>query len=93
MTSTWTKLWTRKVSPEEREEWLYEVKAEGDALERTLNSIEELAPDLIGWVEQGVSWTINESTGGREADRKLQEEVDELLKRFRDLLGLEEGVE
>lgn len=28
----WGELWTRKVTPEERDEWLYEVKAAGDAL-------------------------------------------------------------
>lgn len=28
----WSKLWTRKVTPEGREDWLYEVKAEGDRL-------------------------------------------------------------
>jgi len=26
----WNELWTRKVTPEERDEWLYEVKAAGD---------------------------------------------------------------
>ncbi len=28
----WDELWTRDVSPEEREEWLHEVKAEGDQI-------------------------------------------------------------
>lgn len=55
---------------------------------RKLQAIRELAPELLEWVETGVSWTINECPDGRKVERKMREEVNDLVRRFKDLVGV-----
>lgn len=41
MTEKWDELWTRDIPAIEREDWLYEVKAEGDALKEKVNELKD----------------------------------------------------
>ena len=46
MTELWDELWIRKVTPQEREDWLYEVKAEGDSLKKNAENWNLLFGDM-----------------------------------------------
>lgn len=61
MSEKWDELWARDIPAIEREDWLYEVKAEGDAM---IESIEKLHDRIIDWVlhhraksENATHWT------------------------------------
>ena len=63
-------------------------------LEKKLEAIKALAPDLIGWISDGSSCVLSESTMGLEAEEEERQKVKELLKSFKSLLGIpdcEEG--
>jgi len=49
----WAELWTRKVTPEEREDWLYEVKAEGDELKRKAAIFDAWEKGRCGYFKPG----------------------------------------
>jgi len=79
-----------------RTENLMKIQLWRDA-KKKLEAIKILAPRLIKWVERGSSWDrfrvfINESNSSN-IEAAIEQETSELVKQFRDLLGLEEEAE
>ena len=70
----WDELWTRKIPPEEREGWLYEVKAEGDKLKEKTENIKTHL-DAVGR-DRYLKWNIHPNA------------FDKLMKNLYGVLGV-----
>ena len=78
-----------------RETWreLNQLKQTGESFDDVIKrilSIRELAPELIKWVNIGINYDVGESTRDIDENVELSEEVRELIKKFKGILGLSE---
>lgn len=78
----WNELWTRKVTPEERDDWLYEVKAVGDEKKRKADIFDAWEEERCGYFKPGYGCDSPTGIGNSVMCRKLpncEVLVDELL--------------